>query len=167
MAEHQVAALQRMIPCMNAQGWYLQDKRQQEAKVQAAKDGLEALKEEQRELCAREELQPYYSKTPCKPEEATLEQMADKSRITPSEKEALSKARSEYTAISKRINEYLRQNDPRHGNSIALVRERNDTELEKLAVNFYEGRITPGEYNKKRRDLAQQTTEQVRVAAAN
>ena len=153
--------------CMNAQGWYVQDKRQQQAMTQATKDGWKALVEEVRQLCAREELQPYFSKTPCLPEETTLEQMADKSRITPSEKEALSKVKSEIAAISKRMNEYVRQIDPRHGNAIALVRERSVTEVDKVAMDFYEGRITRGEYNKKRRDLAQQTTEQVRVAAAN
>lgn len=153
--------------CMNAQGWYLQDKRQQQAVAQATKDGLQALVEESRQLCAREDLQPYYSKTSCIPEDATLEQMADKSRITPSEKEALSKVRSEQAAIVKRINDYVRQNDPRHGNAVVLVREQATRENDKLVMDFYEGRITRGEYNKKRRDLGQQTNEKVRVAAAD
>jgi hypothetical protein len=152
--------------CMNAQGWYLTDARQQQAVAQATKDGWEALVEEVREVSAREDLQPHYSKTPCKPEDATLEQMADKSRITPSEKEAFSKARSEQAAIVKRMNDYVRQHLPR-GNSISLVRERGSSELDKLSVDFYEGRITRGEYNKKRREITQQTNEQIRVAHAN
>jgi hypothetical protein len=65
------------------------------------------------------------------------------------------------------MNDYLRQNDPRHGNAIALVRERSAVELDKVQLAFYEGRITRGEYNKKRREIAQQRTEQVRVALAN
>ena len=153
--------------CMNARGWYLQDKRQQEAMIQATKNGWEALLEEQRQLCTRNDLQPHYSKTPCRPEDATLEQVADKSRITPSEKEALSKAKSEIIPINKRISDYLRQNYP-NGNSIALLREHAMTELDKVSLDFYEGRITRGEYNKKRRDIAQQAREQLpRVAAAN
>jgi hypothetical protein len=153
--------------CMNARGWYLQDARQQQAMVQATKNEWQALQEEARQLCAREDLQPYYRKTPCQPEEATLEQVTDKSRITPSEKEALSKVRSEHAALTKRMNDYLRQNDPRSGNSIVLIRERMTADIDKVALEFYEGRITRGEYNKKRRDIAQQGSEQVRVATAN
>ena len=153
--------------CMNARGWYLQDKRQQEAVNQAATNGWEALIEEQRQLCARDDLRPHYSKTPCQAEDATLEQAADKSRITPSEKEALSKAKSEVTAINRRMNDYLRKNYA-NGNSIALLREHAMAELDKVSLDFYEGRITRGEYNKKRRDIAQQAREQLpRVAAAN
>jgi hypothetical protein len=93
--------------------------------------------------------------------------MADKSRITAGEKEALSKVKSEGNTIAKRVTEYFRQSDPRNGNSIALLRERGVAELDKVTMDFYEGRINRGEYNKKRRDIAQQLTEQVRVASAN
>jgi hypothetical protein len=61
----------------------------------------------------------------------------------------------------------MRQNNPRSGNAIALVRERATSESDKVSVDFYESRITRGEYNKKRREIAQQTNEQIRVAAAN
>jgi hypothetical protein len=84
-------------------------------------------------------------------------------RITPSEKEALSKARAEYAAITKRINEYIRQNNARNGAAIALARERALAELETVSLPFYEGRITRGEYNKKRRAISQQLQEQLRV----
>jgi hypothetical protein len=152
---------------MNARGWYLQDKGQQEATAQTMKNGWESLIEEKRQLCAREDLQPHFSKTRCKPEDATLEQLADKSRITPSEKEVFLKAKSEAAAIDKRMNEYLRQSDPRNGNTVALARERTIAELDKIALDFYQGRITRGEYNKKRREIAQQGIEQVRVATAH
>jgi hypothetical protein len=152
--------------CMNAQGSYLQDKRQQQAMKQATKEEWEALLEEQRQVCAREDLQPHYSKSPCMSEDATLEQMADKSRITPSEKEALSIARSERAALAKRMNDYLRQHYAR-GNSIALLKEQESSELDKVSVDFYEGRTTRGEYNKKRREIAQHLREQIRTAQAN
>jgi hypothetical protein len=152
---------------MNARGWYLQDKRQQEAVIQTSKNGWEALIAEAHQLCTRDDLQSYFSKSPCQAEDATLEQVTDKSRITPSEKEALSKVRSEGKALAKRMNDYLRQYDLRNGNSLALIRERGATELDKVALEFYEGRITRGEYNKKRREIAQQTDQQGRVAVAN
>jgi hypothetical protein len=139
----------------------------QRATLSSSGMGEHSLVEETRQLCAREDLQPHYRKSPCKPEDATLEQMADKSRITAGEKEALSKVKSEGNTIAKRVTEYFRQSDPRNGNSIALLRERGVAELDKVTMDFYEGRINRGEYNKKRRDIAQQLTEQVRVASAN
>jgi hypothetical protein len=153
--------------CMNAQGWYLGDQRQLQAAAQTTKAGWDAFTEELRELCSREEFQPHFNRSPCKAEDTTLEQMADKSRITPSEKEALSKYKAEYAAIQKRINEYVRQNDPRRANSLLAIRERTSADLDKLAMDFYAGRITRGEYNSKRRDIAQQSAEQWRVATAN
>jgi hypothetical protein len=153
--------------CMNARGWYLQDKRQLEAGNQATEAGWAALTEEASQLCAREDLQAHYRKSPCKPQDATLEQMADKSRISPSEKEALSKVRSDRTAIAKRASDYLRQHVQQNGIALALIGERMESESDKIAVEFYEGRITRGEYNKKRREIAQQMAEQWRVASAN
>jgi len=116
-------------------------------------------------LCTREDLQPYFAKSSCKPEDPPLEQLTDKSRITPSEKEALTKVRAEYAAIQKRMNDYVRQNDLRNGAALALARERAAAEQETVALAFYEGRITRGEYNKKRREVAQQLQEQLRVAS--
>ena len=60
-----------------ARGWYLQDKGQQQAMAQATQNGFQALMEERRQLCAREDLQPHYRKTPCEPEDATFEQVTD------------------------------------------------------------------------------------------
>jgi hypothetical protein len=151
--------------CMNSQGWYLQDKQQQQATIQAQNAGSQALVQEAVALCARVDLQPHYAKSPCKPEETTLEQLTDKSRITPSEKEALAKVRAESAAILKRMNEYVRQNDLRNGAAFALAMERAAAEQETVTLAFYEGRITRGEYNKKRREIVQQLQEQLRVAS--
>jgi hypothetical protein len=67
-----------------------------------AKAAFDSLNNEVLELCAREDLQPHWSKTPCKPDDTTLEQMADKSRITNVEKVALSKANAENKRIVKK-----------------------------------------------------------------
>src|SRR5690242_3204645 len=73
---------------------------------------------------------------------------------------ALSKQRAESAALQKRMNEYARQN-LRNGAAIAVVRERATVEQESNAVTFYEGRITRGEYNKKRREIDHQLQEQL------
>jgi hypothetical protein len=70
-----------------------------------AKAAMDAVNRETLAFCASEELQPHFSKTPCKPEDTTLEQMADKSRITNDEKVALSKARSESKKVVNEIDD--------------------------------------------------------------
>jgi hypothetical protein len=82
--------------CMNAQGWSLQ----QQPSTEQGKAAMDALVQEARQLCTRSDLQPHFSKTPCMPEDTTLEQMADKSRISASEKVALDEVRTEVEARS-------------------------------------------------------------------
>jgi hypothetical protein len=64
---------------MNAQGWSLR----QQPSTEQGKAAMDALVQEARQLCTRSDLQPLFSKTACLPEDTTLEQMADKSRIRP------------------------------------------------------------------------------------
>ena len=111
-----------------------------------AKAAIDALKSEALEICDREDLQAHWSKTPCKPEDTTLEQMADKSRITNAEKVALSKGNAESRRIAKETLDIYRQYYPQLVPSIKAQREA----LDKVTMDFYEGRISRGEYNKRR-----------------
>jgi hypothetical protein len=61
------------------------------------------------------------------------------------------------------MNDHVRQNDLRNGNSIALVRERNAVELDKVSMDFYEGACNS---RQSRRDLSKQANEQIRMASA-
>jgi hypothetical protein len=149
---------------MNARGWSLQDK----AQLAAVRSRWDALSEESKQICQRDDLRAHYSKSPCNAKDPTLEQLADKSKISPAEKEAYVRARSEQLAISKKSIEYIRQSDPVNGNSVALAREHGQAELDKVALDFIEGRITRGEFNRKRRDIVEQTDQQAQqVARAN
>jgi hypothetical protein len=150
--------------CMNARGWSLQDKVQ----FAAVKNDLDALNAEGRQICQRDDLRAHYSKTACDAKETTLEQMADKSKISPAEKEAYLKARSEQAAILKRRIEYVRQHDQAHGNSFAVALEHNQSEIDRAALDLIEGRVTRGEYNRRRHDIVEHTEEQMQqIARAN
>ena len=120
-----------------------------------AKAVLDALKSEALELCAREELQPHWSKTPCNPEDTTLEQMADKSRITNVEKVALSKGNAEGKRIFKETLDIYRQYYPQVVPSVKAQR----VELDKVTMDFYEGHISRGEYNKRRMEVSSKLRE--------
>jgi predicted aspartyl protease len=143
--------------CMNAQGWTLEKK----ASVEQAKAAFDAVNGEVLAFCASEEVQPYFSKTPCKPEDTTLEQMADKSRITSAEKVALSEVRTENKKFSKERDEIIRQYYPQLAPSVTARREQASTEMESVAEDFYEGRITRGEYNKRRMEISKKLKQEL------
>ncbi len=144
--------------CMNAQGWSLQRRRpdspQQQANNEQAKAAMDAINAEAQQLCARPDLQAYYNKTPCKPIDATLEQMADKSKITEPEKVAMNKVRIEFRTISNKMNDVIRQYNPQNAATIIARRDQAQASQDQLALDFYEGRITQGEYNKRRAEIA-------------
>jgi predicted aspartyl protease len=134
---------------MTAQGYTLV----KQASVEQAKAVLNNVNSEMLAFCASEEFQPYYSKTPCKPEDTTLEQMTDKSRITNDEKVALSKVRTEVKKFAKEIDEVDRQYYPELAPSIIARRQQARAEQDSLVEDFYNGRITRGEYNKRRMEI--------------
>jgi hypothetical protein len=103
-SNHEITNANLFNACMNAQGYTLQQK----ASVEQAKTALNTVNSEILAFCASEEVQPYYSKTPCKPEDTTLAQMTDKSRITNAEKVALSEVRSEIKKFAKEWDETFR-----------------------------------------------------------
>jgi predicted aspartyl protease len=136
--------------CMNAQGYSLQ----KQASVEQAKAAFAAIESERLALCATEEVQPYYSKSACRPEDTTLEQMADKSRITNTEKVALSEVRSESKKFNKEWDEIFRQYYPELAPKVIGQRQQMIAEQDSVIEDFYQGRITRGEYNKRRMEIA-------------
>ena len=121
--------------CMTAQGYTLV----KQASVEQAKAALNTVDSEQLAFCASEEVQPYYSKTPCKPEETTLEQMTDKSHITNDEKVALSKVRTEVKKFGKEADEIFRQYYPELAPKVIGRRQQATTEQDRVAEDFYQG----------------------------
>lgn len=147
--------------CMNAQGWSLQQPNspQQQANNEQAKVAIDAINAEFQALCARPDLQPYYSRTPCKPADTTLEQMADKSKITEAEKVALNKVRIEVRALTNKMNDVIRQYDPQNAPAIIARRDQAQVVQDQLVLEFYEGRMTQGEYNKRRAEISKKLTD--------
>jgi predicted aspartyl protease len=139
--------------CMNSQGYSLVSSQQLAATKEQAKAAFEAVKNETLAFCASEEVQPHYRKTPCNANDTTLEQMADKSRITNDEKDALSKVRTAAKKRVKEIEDIHRLYNPDYAPSVVARMEQSSTELDSLIEDFYQGRITRGEYNKRRMEI--------------
>jgi predicted aspartyl protease len=153
--------------CMNAQGYTLQalaPLEQAKAQRQAA---FNTINSEMLAFCASEEVQPYYSKTSCKPTDTTLEQMTDKSRITNDEKVALIKVRTEVKKFNKEADEIYRQYNPELAPSNIARRQQAITEQDSLADDFYQGRITRGEYNKRRMEIANKADQDLIVTSSS
>jgi predicted aspartyl protease len=136
--------------CMSANGWTLEKK----ASVEQAKAAFNTVKSELLAFCASEEVQPHYSKTSCQPGDTTPEQTTDKSRITNDEKIALSRVRTEAKKFSEEGDEIFRQYYPELAPSIIGRRQQALAEQDSVAEDFYQGRITRGEYNKRRMEIS-------------
>jgi len=107
-----------------------------------------------KQLCATPEYKDYYSKTACLSVDITIEQMADPSKITPIQKPILLKARTAADGLSKEDMKLARDMGGVQGNRMADIYDsymvpQND----KNTLDLYNGRITWGEYNRKRKEI--------------
>jgi hypothetical protein len=86
--------------------------------------------------------------------EVTAEQLADRTKVTSAEKPAMLKAKAETDAINARFVAVHRQYNEKHGNALAANIEQSIAAADRVRQEYFEGRITRGEYNKRRRDIA-------------
>ena len=142
--------------CMNARGWMLADKASTAAGSNAYNDAIQALNAEDTAICERADLQAFYKKFPCRAADPTLEQLANRSKISPEEKIALTKVRAEIKELNKKYEAANRQYNPQTGNALAENIAKGTVMGDKIALDFYEGRITRGEYNKRQLDAIAQ-----------
>ena len=148
--------------CMEARGWALIDNAVANSPAYAA--AIKEINEDVRAVCRKPDLYAYYSWAPCQVREATAEQLADRSKVTPAEKPALVRVQAEIAAINTRLAAVHRQYNEKQGNALATNIERSTPLSDRVRQEYLEGRITRGEYNKRRRDLAiESDTEAMRI----
>jgi len=138
--------------CMEAKGWALIDNVIADSPSYAA--AIKDINEDARAVCRNPDFYAYYSWAPCQVRETTVEQLADRSRVTSAEKPVLVKVQAELAAINARLVAAHRQYNEKQGNALAANIERSLLTADKIRREYLEGRITRGEYNKRRRDLA-------------
>lgn len=115
------------------------------------KEDMEKLKQKTAERCANPEFKEYYDKSPCLAEQINFQYVSDTTKITPAQKKVFAKVRADIDASQKERARIDRES----GNGFAA-----DTALRLLAgpndannLDLYNGKITWGEYNAKRREI--------------
>jgi hypothetical protein len=133
--------------CMNARGWSLQ----RQGEVQAA---VKALTAKQDSMCADPQFAPYYTRTGCRANQITFEQLADTSRISPEAKAIFSVLRN---AIDIQNREWMALQS-KYGGAVgakrsALYLATAKPQNDRNNLDLYNGVTTWGEYNKRRQDI--------------
>jgi len=120
----------------------------------AVDDGVKKFQERVKSQCLSIEFKEYYAKTGCLPADITFEQLADTSKITPSQKVVMLKARSMADSANKEVLMIYKNSGQsifqKYANLIEFtVMPQNDSNN----LDLYNGKITWGEYNQKRKEI--------------
>jgi hypothetical protein len=142
--------------CMNSKGWVLTPV----TDVKGFTEAMRPMGEEIRAACSRDDLQVLFrKKMACKAVEANPEQTSDRSKITNEEKTALTKWLEVIQAANEKVAAVYRQYDSKNGNTVADSIEAGSSETKKLALEFLNGSLSWGEYNRRRAELAKRLLE--------
>jgi hypothetical protein len=152
--------------CMNSRGWSLhkqenaQALEQQRQFVQAdrnteIKNAFDNLTAQLNAVCIKPELKEYYAKSSCRANEVTFSQLADDTKITSAQKAILTMQRDSSSEIIKiykelQIKYFGEIGRKRVDLSNSFLEPKNDDNN----LDLYNGKITWGEYNKRRRDIS-------------
>jgi len=155
--------------CMGAKGWSLQNKEivmAQAAQNQAKNEDLRRQNDQitanAMATCNKEELKEYYKKTACRTSEISFEQIADTTKITEMQKAALVKQRQEVALIEKKQDVLQRQRGAAGQKIISIAKNYLRPENEKNNLDLYSGKITWGDYNKRRKEIYIETQNKLR-----
>jgi RecJ-like exonuclease len=155
--------------CMGSKGWSLQNKevvQAQAAQNQARNDDLKRQYDQVVAnvvaMCNKDELKEYYKKTACRAPDVSFEQIADTTKITTSQKAALVKQREEVALIEKKQDAIQRQRGEAGLKVISVVTNFTRPENEKNNLDLYNGKITWGDYNKRRKEIYVETQNKLR-----
>jgi len=149
--------------CMNAKGWTLQDSNnlsktldpnsaEFKQKQSNYLDAMNKFKEKGKAICEKKEYAELFVHTSCFSNNITFEQIADNTKINPTQKAILPKYRTEVEAVTKERFEYLRKNGLKNDKLIVDYIESTQPEIDKYNLDLFNGIITWGEYNQRRKD---------------
>ena len=138
--------------CMNAHGWSLQKDYSADAKAQA-KDLVDRLNR----ICTDPKYAAYYSKSACKADQVTFDQLADTSKISPEARAIYPELRNKLDATSREFADLLRRYGGTAGARRASAFDASLIATQQINLALYEGQITWGEYNKRRQEIYRQS----------
>lgn len=145
--------------CLNSQGWHLS----QITNVKAYNDAMAPLAAEMRQICI--DLEASLSqKMRCKSKDASPQQLADRSKISGSEKIPFLKFRSAINDLNRKVAAVDREFMPRDGDAMASAMEAFIPLNNKIADDLVQGKITWGEYNQRRIEYGKKYEQSLKVA---
>ena len=126
---------------------------QNQAASNPLKTSVEQIIKEQNEVCAREEYKPLFLHTWCEPKDTGFEHFVDRSKLSESDKPLFLKFQSEWGRLLLRSEAAARAYGGSKGKDLAAAFARGESLALKNRLNLYEGKITWGEYNKRRKKI--------------
>jgi len=138
--------------CLEAGGWVLVENAQAGSPEYAA--AIKQINDDGRALCRKPEYYAYYSWAPCLVREPTADQLNDKARVTAAEKPVFDKVKAEQDEFTARIIAVHRQYNAKNGEAFARNIEQAKAMSDIVRQEYLSGKITRGEHNKRRRDIA-------------
>jgi hypothetical protein len=135
---------------------------QNKAKNEKLKNMSETIQAKVAAMCSRDALREFYMKTPCRAQEISFQQIVDTTKITESQKSALLMQEKENMLIHMEWKKLHMQRGDQGLKTVALANNFLDPENEKNRLDLYNGKITWGEYNKRRRDIYAEFSERLR-----
>jgi hypothetical protein len=129
------------------------------------KEMLQSLSKESNDFCNKEEYKRFFIKSPCFANDITAEQLSDKTMIQDTEKDAFLKYREEVSAIDKKFSDISQTYGDSKDKEFGLFLEKNSIKSKrKASLDFVEGKISWGEFNKSRKEIAQEgEKERIRI----
>jgi hypothetical protein len=114
-------------------------------------------------ICADPKYKLFFAKTPCNHPDITLQFLTDSSKADAAEKKVIVLMDGEFLKIATMQADNLRQNVNPASLAIALsnLRLQHRSESQDNLTNLYQGKISWGEYNTKRKALAASGREEV------
>ena len=153
--------------CMNDKGWHLGPQQvvvgnarglplqQDQFTPTALRDEFKKIEAQQDALCKRAEFVPIYQHSACKLGDLTISQLANGARISRTEQPLFSQVRKESQLIGRQAAAAYRAFGGERGRRVAVAIDRAELLAEQHAVDLYQGNITWGEYNHRRREVNQ------------
>ncbi|HUN53524.1 MAG TPA: hypothetical protein VMU29_00040 [Smithella sp.] len=129
------------------------------------KEMLASLSKESNDFCNKEEYKKFFIKSPCYANDITAEQLSDKSMIQESEKNDFLKYREEISSIDKKFSDIAQTyGDAKDKEFGKFLEKYSIVNKRKASLEFAEGKISWGEFNKSRKDIAQEgEKERIRI----
>ncbi len=135
---------QTYVSCMIEKGWDEVHDTTRQIGILIAKSN---------DLCKRDEYRDIFTKSPCLSTHISLEHLADMSKISPTEKIAMLAFVKEADAINANIDSQRRIGSLNMRKFYEFRISHQIPKMDENRVNLVTGRITFGEYNKRRKEL--------------